>query len=74
MIEKSKLIVQGIEYQVLKEEEKIIGLKRFNERTKMWVTINFAAELKNADQYLKELLTQEYLNQQQNAVFEQRAI
>lgn len=54
----------GQQYTATIEDDVIKSLKRFNEKHKMWVTVNFVEDTTEAEQQLIETLKAEYIHQQ----------
>ena len=44
MVCEDEIIIDGDKYTELINEDGSVSLRRFNEETKMWVTLNFAKE------------------------------
>ena len=58
------ITVNGVEYKVLRENEKI-SLYRYNEKYKMWVKIFFGND-KQPENTIKEILSKQYISRNTN--------
>ncbi len=55
-------------YELIQESGRVIGVKRFDTKHKMWIVNRFVEDESNAEQQLMNLLTSEYLNQHSGLV------
>ncbi|ACT00276.1 hypothetical protein [Paenibacillus sp. JDR-2] len=63
------VIINGVQYKsITNANGEIVSLKRFNEKAKMWVTVNFSniteAEHTEIMNYVTTVLSEEYIKSQ----------
>jgi hypothetical protein len=57
------VIIKGQQYKPVIENKEIIGIKRYNVKYGMWVTLKFTGSNADAENELFKLLKSEYISQ-----------